>query len=47
LGKNQQKDFDELKTNISQPPILALPNLQNPFEVDTDASGYAMGVDLM
>jgi hypothetical protein len=26
-GKNQQKAFDELKRNISQEPMLALPNL--------------------
>jgi hypothetical protein len=27
--------------------MLTLPNLQNPFEVETDASGYAMGAVLM
>ena len=47
LGKNQQKAFDELKGKISQAPVLALPNLQNPFEVETDASGYAMGAFFM
>jgi hypothetical protein len=36
-----------LKQNISQAPILALPNLHNPFEVEMDASGYAIGVVLM
>jgi hypothetical protein len=39
-GKNQQKAFDELKRKISQAPVLALPNLQRPFEVETDASGH-------
>jgi hypothetical protein len=47
LGKNQQKAFDELKGKISQAPVLALPNLQKPFEVEIDASRYAMGVVLM
>ena len=27
--------------------MLALPNLQKPFKVETDASGYAMRVILM
>jgi hypothetical protein len=45
--KNQQKAFEELKRNINQAPVLALPNLHKPFEVEMDASGYAMGVVLM
>jgi hypothetical protein len=36
-----------MKRKISQAPVLTLPNLQNPFEVETDASGYAMGAVLM
>jgi hypothetical protein len=36
-----------MKRKISQAPVLALPNLQNPFEVETNASGYAMGAVLM
>lgn len=47
MGKGQQKDFDELKNNISEALVLALPNLQQPFEVETYATGYAMGVALM
>ena len=27
--------------------MLGLPNLQKPFEIEVDASGYAMGVVLM
>jgi hypothetical protein len=46
-GNNQQKDFNEMKRNINQAPILTLPNFQNPFEVEKNSSGYAMGVDLM
>jgi hypothetical protein len=40
--KNQDKDFYEMKRNISQAPILILPNFHNPFEVETDASVYAL-----
>jgi hypothetical protein len=46
-GKNQKKAFDEIKIKIIQAPVLALPNLQNPFEVEADASGYAMVAVLM
>jgi hypothetical protein len=46
-GKKQHNSFDELKIKITQAPMLVLPNLQNPFEVETDASGYAMGAVLM
>ena len=46
-GGKQQKAFDTLKEKISTTPVLALPNLQQPFEIKTDASDYAMGVVLM
>jgi hypothetical protein len=36
-----------LKENISTTPVLALPNLQQPFEIETDAIKYTMGVVLM
>ena len=39
----EQKAFDTLKEKISTAPVLALPGLQQPFEIETDASGYAMG----
>jgi len=42
-GKGQQKTFEELKKNISQAPVLELPNLQWPLEVEIDVSGYSMG----
>ena len=47
VGKGKQKAFDELKKNISEAPVLMLPNLQRLFEVETNVSGYAMGVVLM
>jgi hypothetical protein len=36
-----------MKINIGQVPVLAVPNLLIPFEVETDASGYVMGAVLM
>ena len=36
-----------MKKKISQAPVLTLPNLQYPFEVETYVSRYAMGVVLM
>jgi hypothetical protein len=36
-----------LKEKISLSPVLALPNLRQPFEIQTDASNYAMGVVLL
>jgi hypothetical protein len=42
-GGKKQKYFDTLKENISTTPVLALSNIQQPFEVKTNASGYAMG----
>ena len=36
-----------MKEKISTTPILALLDLQRPFEIETDASDYAMGAVLM
>ena len=41
-GKGQQRAFDEPRNKISQAPILTLPNLQQPFEVNTNVSRYVM-----
>lgn len=46
-GGKQQKTFDTLKQKIVTAPILALLDLQQLFEIETDASGYAMGVVLI
>jgi hypothetical protein len=43
----QQKAFNIFKEKISITPVLALSNLQQSFEIETDVSGYAMGVVLM
>jgi hypothetical protein len=42
-GQSQQQAFDDLKQLLSSTPILSLPHLQQPFEIETDASDYAVG----
>ena len=44
--ESQQKAFIELKDRLYTSPVLALPDLQKPFEVETDASDYAIGAVL-
>jgi hypothetical protein len=46
-GGKKQKDFDTLKEKISTALVLTLSNLQQPFEIETDAIRYAMGAVLM
>jgi hypothetical protein len=43
----QQREFVESKNKISNSPFLDIPNLQQPFELEIDGSGYALGVVLM
>jgi hypothetical protein len=43
----KQKSFDTLKEKINTTPVLSLSNLQQPFEIKTNVSGYVMGVVLM
>eukprot|EP00253_Pinus_taeda_P026488 PITA_26488 len=40
---SQHKAFIELKDRLCTAPVLALPDLQQPFEVETDAYDYAIG----
>src|ERR1700744_4766653 len=46
-GPEQQKAFEELKTRICEEPVLLQPDQKAPFEVEVDASDYAMGAVLM
>ena len=46
-GGKQQQAFEALKDKINLAPVLALPNLRQPFEIQTDASDYAMGAVLL
>jgi hypothetical protein len=39
----QQKAFPELKHHLCCAPMLTLPYLQQPFEIETDASDYSIG----
>src|SRR5882724_3354275 len=42
----EQASFEELKCLITSTPILVQPNQDAPFQLETDASGYATGVVL-
>jgi hypothetical protein len=46
-GGKQEKAFKTLKEKIRTTPVLAMLDLQQPFEIQTDASGYAMVTFLM
>jgi hypothetical protein len=46
-GGKQQKTFNTLKEKISTAPVLALSNIQQPFEIERDSRRYAMGAVLM
>jgi hypothetical protein len=46
-GGKQQKKINALKEKIRATPVLALPNLRQPFEIQSDASNYAMGAILL
>ena len=46
-SKKQDESFQLLKRKITEAPVLALPNLQKAFEVEADASNYAMGAVLL
>jgi len=45
-SESQQKVFFELKHYLCSTPVLALPDLQQPFEIEIDASDYAIGAVL-
>ncbi|KAL5512852.1 hypothetical protein ACEPAH_3250 [Sanghuangporus vaninii] len=42
-GEEQQKAFEELKKRLTNPPILVIPNNEDPFHVEADASDFATG----
>jgi hypothetical protein len=45
-GQSQQKAFDDLKQHLCSALVLSLPDLQQPFEIETDASDYVVGTVL-
>jgi hypothetical protein len=46
-GQPQQQAFDDLKQCLCSAPVLSLLDLQQPFEIETDASDYTVGAILM
>ncbi|KAL5498856.1 hypothetical protein ACEPAH_1374 [Sanghuangporus vaninii] len=42
-GEEQQKAFEELKKRLTNPPVLVIPNNEDPFCVEADASDFATG----
>jgi hypothetical protein len=41
-----QEAFDNLRKSITEGPVLRIPDPERPFEVETDASDYALGGQL-
>ena len=41
-----QRAFEQLKSAMTQQPLLVLPDVHRPYMVTTDASGYAVGATL-
>ncbi len=46
-GTEEQEAFNNLKRRITTEPILAHTKLDDPFELEVDASGYAVGATLL
>ena len=46
-GERQQEAFETLKKRITSEPVLKQPQLEQQFEVEVNASGYAIGAVLM
>jgi hypothetical protein len=45
-GKEQQRAFDDLKHRLCSTLVLSFTDVQQPFEIETDAFDYAMGTVL-
>jgi ribonuclease HI len=45
--EQQQNTFNKLKHRVTTEPVLAHPILTDPFELEVDASGFAMGAILL
>jgi hypothetical protein len=44
--QSQQKPFDDLKQRFCSALVVSLPNLQQPFEIETGASDYVVSAVL-
>ena len=45
-GKAQQWEFNDLKHRLCSSPVLSLHDIQQPFEIETNASNYAVSTVL-
>ena len=46
-GTRQQEAFETLKARVTSEPVLAHPELDKQFEIEVDASGFAVGAVLL
>ncbi|KAJ9557269.1 hypothetical protein OSB04_011883 [Centaurea solstitialis] len=46
-GEKQQKAFEQLKHDLTNSPVLALPDFSKTFDIECDASGIGIGVVLL
>ena len=42
-GKAHQQAFDDLKHRLCSAWVLSLPDIQQPFEIETNSSDYTLG----
>jgi hypothetical protein len=45
-GKEQQREFNDLNHRLCSAPVLSFLDLQQPFEIETDAYEYVVGAIL-
>src|SRR5882762_1105785 len=45
--EKQQRAFDAFRTRVTEEPVLSQPELDKPFELEVDASGFALGTVLL
>jgi hypothetical protein len=43
-GLSNRKMFNDLKKFLCSTPVFSLPDLQQPFEIEIDASDYVVGI---
>ena len=46
-GEYKQSAFDTLKWRLCSPPVLLLPNLTKPLNIDADTGNNAIGAGLL
>ena len=46
-GGKKQKVFDAFNKKISSSRVLTIPDLRQPFQIQTNSSNYAMGVVML